>query len=111
MGKKNCKIVVIDWIEDCLIKNPTKPKLVSDRDYTLEKTLARVRKGQNGMEESEKKFEEGVKACKELCDSSMFSLPPVFISLLFDILERIEVEVKMSTHTSESGFRTPPRLL
>jgi hypothetical protein len=73
LGKKKCKIVVFDWLEDCLIGKKMKKGLKAERGYTLDRTIARIKKGKTNHTDYRKKFEEGVQASKELCDSSKSS--------------------------------------
>jgi hypothetical protein len=61
--------VVFDWLEDCLNKS-IKPKLLKVKPYTLDRTLARIKKGKMDLEKFRTQFEEGVQAAKELCDNS-----------------------------------------
>jgi hypothetical protein len=72
VGKKQCNIVVFDWLEDCLIGKKMKKGLKSERPYTLDRTLARIKKGKTDHAEYRKRFEEGAQASKELCDNSEY---------------------------------------
>jgi hypothetical protein len=76
LGKKQCKIVVFDWLEDCLLGKKLKKGLRPEGPYTLDRTLARIKKGFTDHAEYRRKFEEGVKASKALVDNSKSLLCP-----------------------------------
>lgn len=65
-----CHVVVFDWLEDCLLGPKGQKKKKAEKAYTLDRTIARLKKGKNDLAEFRKKFEEGVRAGKELCDNS-----------------------------------------
>jgi hypothetical protein len=64
---------VFDWLEDCLLGRKLKKGLKSEKGYTLDRTLTRIKKGKTDHAEYRKKFEEGVRNSKELCDNSEYS--------------------------------------
>ncbi|KAE9366098.1 hypothetical protein N431DRAFT_419130 [Stipitochalara longipes BDJ] len=70
LGKKQCKIVVFDWLEDCLLGKRLKKGLRPEGPYTLDRTIARVKKGFTDHAEYRRKFEEGARASKALVDNS-----------------------------------------
>lgn len=65
--------MVFDWLEDCLLGRKLRKGLRSEKGYTLDRTLARIKKGKTDHAEYRKKFEEGVRDSKELCDNSEYS--------------------------------------
>lgn len=44
----------------------------AEKGYTLDRTIARVKKGLKDHDKFRKSFEDGVRASKELCDNSKF---------------------------------------
>ena len=70
LGKKQCNIVVFDWLEDCLLGKKLKKGLRPEGPYTLDRTIARIRKGFTDHAEYRRKFEEGARANKALVDNS-----------------------------------------
>ena len=77
-SKENrCYIVVFDWLEDCLQGHKRKR---TERGYTLDRTLTRIKKGKTDHDKFRTKFEEGVRASKELCDNRE-SNPVIFVEL------------------------------
>ncbi|EKD14011.1 brct domain containing protein [Drepanopeziza brunnea f. sp. 'multigermtubi' MB_m1] len=71
LGTERCKIVVFDWLEDCLVRK--QKLLLSTRPYTLDRTIMQLRKrNAKDMTEYRKKFEDGVKVSKELCDNRLY---------------------------------------
>jgi hypothetical protein len=72
LGKKQCKIVVFDWLEDCLLGKKLKKGLRAEGPYTLDRTLARIKKGFTDHGEYRRKFEEGIRASKALVDNSEY---------------------------------------
>jgi len=70
LGKKQCKIVVFDWLEDCLLDKKLKKGLRHEGPYTLDRTIARIKKGFTDHAEYRRKFEEGARASKALVDNS-----------------------------------------
>ena len=65
-----CKIVVQDWIVDCLPSTQnSKKRKRPERGYTLDHTLKRIAKGKKDHAEYRKRFEEGVRASKEIVDN------------------------------------------
>jgi hypothetical protein len=73
LGKKQCKIIVFDWLEDCLLGKKLKKGLRPEGPYTLDRTLARIKKGFSDHAEYRRKFEEGARASKALVDNSEYT--------------------------------------
>jgi len=73
LGKKQCKIVVFDWLEDCLLGKKLKKGLRPEGPYTLDRTLARIKKGFTDHAEYRRKFEEGARASKALVDNGEYT--------------------------------------
>jgi hypothetical protein len=73
-----CNIVVQDWIADCLpCHQNSKKRRKPERGYTLDRTLARIKKGKKAqLDEYRKRFEQGVRASKDLADTSNLPFPP-----------------------------------
>ena len=67
-----CHVVVFDWLEDSLIG--CKKRRRAEKGYSLDRTIARLKKGKKDHTEFRAKFEEGIRASKELCDNSKCSL-------------------------------------
>lgn len=65
-------IVVFDWLEDSLLGAKGQKKKRAEKGYTLDRTIARLKKGKTDHDKFRKSFEDGVRASKELCDNSKF---------------------------------------
>lgn len=68
LGPK-CKIVVFDWIVDCLLGPKLKKGLRMDRGYTLDRTLKAVKKGKKALDAYRASFEQNVRIAEELCSN------------------------------------------
>jgi len=64
-----CEIVHFDWIVDCLLGKRFQKRLLVAKTYTLERALKRLKKSKKDIEEHRAKFEDGVKASKDLCNN------------------------------------------
>ena len=65
-----CKIVVFDWLEDCLIGKRLQKKLIVEKPYTLDRTIKRIEKGKRNQTKYRAQFEDGARIAKELVDNS-----------------------------------------
>lgn len=72
MGKR-CHIVVIDWLVDCLTSRLNKKKKLVVTGYSLGRVIRRLHHTEDQKIKYRQRFEEGVKAGKELCDNRTFS--------------------------------------
>jgi hypothetical protein len=70
---RNRHIVVLDWIEDCLLGKGLKKRLLAEIGYSLDRTIQRLKKGKTDHAQFRAKFEEGIRISKELCDNSKAS--------------------------------------
>ena len=104
-----CKIVVQDWIADCLPSNQnSKKRKRPERGYTLDRTLARIKKGKKAqLDEYRKRFEEGVRASKDLADTS--NLPFPFGDKYFERVTDKHLEL-YHVHYDDDGFEYKVRL-
>ncbi len=71
LGKRKCNIVVFDWLLDCTVNKHKSCRAAAG--YTLDRTIKRIRKGKTDHAEYRRKFEEGVKESKDLCDNRKLS--------------------------------------
>jgi hypothetical protein len=71
---KQCHIVVFDWLEDSLLGPKGSKRKRVEKGYTLDRTIARIKRGKKDHTAFRAKFEEGVRTSKELCDNSKFAL-------------------------------------
>ena len=71
MGKR-CHIVVIDWLVDCLTLKTNKKKKLVVTGYTLGRVIRRLHHTEDQKIKYRQRFEENVKASKELCDDRMY---------------------------------------
>ncbi|KAH6673136.1 hypothetical protein B0J14DRAFT_667985, partial [Halenospora varia] len=71
LGKLKCSIIVLEWIEDSLLGPHGTKRLRAERGYTLDRTLARIKKGRTDHEKFRARFEEGVRIARDLCDSNL----------------------------------------
>ncbi|KAM0139622.1 hypothetical protein ACHAO1_002996 [Botrytis cinerea] len=70
MGKR-CHIVVIDWLVDCLTLKTNKKKKLVVTGYTLGRVIRRLHHTEDQKIKYRQRFEENVKASKELCDDRL----------------------------------------
>ncbi|KAG4035166.1 hypothetical protein MFRU_002g05100 [Monilinia fructicola] len=70
MGKR-CHIVVIDWLVDCLTSRLNKKKKLVVTGYSLGRVIRRLHHTEDQKIKYRQRFEEGVKAGKELCDNRL----------------------------------------
>ncbi|QSZ37615.1 hypothetical protein DSL72_008714 [Monilinia vaccinii-corymbosi] len=70
MGKR-CHIVVIDWLVDCLTLKLNKKKKLVATGYSLGRVIRRLHHTEDQKIKYRQRFEEGVKAGKELCDNRL----------------------------------------
>ncbi|KAF7864043.1 hypothetical protein EAF04_007008 [Stromatinia cepivora] len=70
MGKR-CHIVVIDWLVDCLTSKLNKKRKLVVTGYTLGRVIRRLHHTEDQKIKYRQRFEEGVKAGKELCDNRL----------------------------------------
>ncbi|CAD6442125.1 a641e0ef-6667-49e0-85f3-6d6de953918b [Sclerotinia trifoliorum] len=70
MGKR-CHIIVIDWLVDCLTSKLNKKKKLAVTGYTLGRVIRRLHHTEDQKIKYRQRFEEGVKACEELCDNRL----------------------------------------
>ncbi|TGO84184.1 hypothetical protein BPOR_0538g00050 [Botrytis porri] len=70
MGKR-CHIVVIDWLVDCLTLETNKKKKLVVTGYTLGRVIRRLHHTEDQKIKYRQRFEENVKASKELCDDRL----------------------------------------
>lgn len=76
-GSNCCKIVVFDWLEDCLQGSKGKKRLLKETPYTLDRTIIQLKKQKAGdLPAYRKRFEDSVRVSKELSDSSKRSPSP-----------------------------------
>ncbi|TAQ84637.1 hypothetical protein B7494_g7041 [Chlorociboria aeruginascens] len=61
-----CFIVVIDWLEDCLVPTNAKKRCRAERGYTLDRTIRRIKAGKNAQKTYREKFQVGIDESKEL---------------------------------------------
>ncbi|KAE8452538.1 hypothetical protein EG329_000441 [Mollisiaceae sp. DMI_Dod_QoI] len=72
LGKRKCNIVVFDWLLDCTVNKHKSCRAAAG--YTLDRTIKRIRKGKTDHAEYRRKFEEGVKESKDLCDNRLYHI-------------------------------------
>ncbi|KAF7888068.1 uncharacterized protein EAF02_002609 [Botrytis sinoallii] len=70
MGKR-CHIVVIDWLVDCLTLKTNKKRKLVVTGYTLGRVIRRLHHTEDQKTKYRQRFEENVKASKELCDDRL----------------------------------------
>ncbi|KIN03698.1 hypothetical protein OIDMADRAFT_116894 [Oidiodendron maius Zn] len=64
-----CRIVVKDWLEDCLVGHAMQKRCRVETPYTLTQVLKRVGSTRDRQYEYRQKFEQGVHASNELVDN------------------------------------------
>lgn len=74
LGTKQCAIVTLDWLTDCLRGKKDAKRLLNSKPYTLDRVVGRLKKGDTDMVKYRLKFQNGVRVSKELSDSCEFRL-------------------------------------
>ncbi|KUJ15392.1 uncharacterized protein LY89DRAFT_111738 [Mollisia scopiformis] len=72
LGKGRCSIVVFDWIVDCTTRKSKSCRAATG--YTLDRTIKRMQNGKTNDISFREKFEDGVRASKELVDNRLWHI-------------------------------------
>ncbi|RDW68403.1 hypothetical protein BP5796_09060 [Coleophoma crateriformis] len=73
LGSRQCKIVVGDWLEDCLIGGK-RARLLNEKPYTLDRVLLRIKNAKKEMILHKQKFDDGIRSCKQLVDNNLYQV-------------------------------------
>lgn len=72
LGKKQCNIVVFDWLVDSINKATKRNSGIPARDYSLDLTIQRIQHTRTEQLKYCEKFEDCVRASMELARSCKF---------------------------------------
>ncbi|KAM3075571.1 hypothetical protein ACMFMG_007710 [Clarireedia jacksonii] len=67
---KLCKIVELDWIEDCLIRETGKKKKLATEGYSLSRVMKRLHYTEKQKKNYRNGFEDGVRAAQQFVDNN-----------------------------------------
>ncbi|PQE33960.1 brct domain-containing protein [Rutstroemia sp. NJR-2017a WRK4] len=68
---KRCKIVELDWIEDCLIGETGKKKKLATEGYSLSRVMKRLHYTDKQKKNYRNEFEDGVRAAEQFVDNKL----------------------------------------